>query len=129
MMRLTLAFCLLTTAAPAETLMTPEEFDIWSTGKILDYSFNGEIYSREEHFPDRRSLLQIDGDCAEGSWHVEGAAICFVYPTIEGTHCWHFWREGSSVLALPTGSIPDSERDLVTPSASPLACRGPDVGV
>jgi hypothetical protein len=123
---------LIATGAPAQTLMTPDEFDAWSTGKIVDYSLSGadrQVYSREEHFPDRRTRLLIDGDCAEGVWHAEGDAVCFVYPAYEGLHCWHFWREGDAVLALPTGSLPDSLPDLVTPSDIPLACPGPDVGV
>lgn len=131
-MRLTLAFCLLATSAPAQTLMTTEEFEAWSTGKTLDYSLGnsqGEVYSREEHLPDRRTRLQIEGTCTEGRWHAESEAICFVYEDFEGLHCWRFWRDGETVSALPTGSFPDSLPDLVTPSEAPLACPGPDVGV
>ena len=117
-------------AARAETLMTADEFDRWSTGKTLDYAVDGVIYGSEQHFPGRRTLDANTGEpCNEGSWFPEGDAICFVYAAHEGTHCWHFWRDGDRVTARTVSSDPSAPAQVVTLSDTPLSCPGPEVGV
>jgi hypothetical protein len=129
-MRLLLALCLSGQAAAAQSLMTPEEFDAWSLGKTLDYSVAGQVYGSEAYFPDRRVRdADTGGPCIDGSWYADGNAVCFVYPAHDGTHCWHYWRDGSAVLAKPVGAAPDDPAQQVTEAASPLACPGPEVGV
>jgi len=129
-MRLALILCLAATAAAADTPMTSEEFEAWSTGRTLDYAIGGQIYGSEMHLPDRRTLdADIGGPCVEGRWFGDGDAICFVYEGDSREHCWHFWRRGDSVLARPVWSEPDSTASEVTVSPTPLQCPGPDVGV
>ncbi|MBN8632725.1 MAG: hypothetical protein J0L76_17960 [Rhodobacterales bacterium] len=127
------AFILLLLTAPAamgQTLMTPDEFDAWSTGKTLDYSVDGRVYGSEAYFPGRRVIdADTGGPCLDGSWHAEGEAVCFVYPARDGLHCWTFWREGDAVFAKPLAAAAEDPAQSVTPAAAPLACPGPEVGV
>ncbi|NHB76686.1 hypothetical protein [Rhodobacter calidifons] len=122
----------LLTAQPlaAQTLMTAEEFDDWSRGKTLDYAVDGQILGSETYFAGRR-VRDADrgGPCIDGSWFADGEAICFVYPAIAGVHCWHYWREGETVVAQPLSAAPDTPPQQVTEASAPLACTGPDVGV
>lgn len=129
-MRWVITLLLLTQGAAAQTPMTPEEFDRWSTGKTLDYSVDGQIWGSEAYFPDRQVRdADTGGPCRDGYWYAEGDAVCFVYPGYDGTHCWHYWRDGDRVLAKPIQGAPDDPLQLVSPATSPLACPGPDVGV
>lgn len=116
--------------AAAQTPMTPDEFDRWSTGRTLDYSVDGQVWGSEAYFPGRKVRdADAGGPCRDGSWYADGDSVCFVYPAFDGTHCWHFWREGDQVFAKPVQAAPEDPSQLVTPAASPLACPGPDVGV
>lgn len=128
-MRLAFLLALAGSAASAETLMTPQEFETWSTGHTLDYAIGGEIYGSEMHLPGRRTLdADTGGPCHEGSWFPSGDEICFVYEISPGPHCWRFWRDGDRVRAEIIGN-PDAPFSDVTIAAGPLACPGPDVGV
>lgn len=129
-MRLTAFLCLLATAAPAQTAMSPDEFDSWSTGKTLDYSVAGQVYGSEAYFPGRKVRdADTGGPCVDGSWYADGDAVCFVYPARDGTHCWRYWREGEAVFAKPVAAAPGDPAQSVTVADAPLACPGPDVGV
>lgn len=129
-MRWAVALLLSTQFAAAQTPMTPDEFEHWSTGKTLDYSVDGEVWGSEAYFPDRRVRdADTGGPCRDGFWYSEGDAVCFVYPAYDGTHCWHYWRDGDQVLAKPVQATPEDAPQVVTPAASPLACPAPDVGV
>lgn len=134
-MRLSFALCLLAQAAAAhsasaQTPMSPEEFETWSTGKTLDYAVDGQVYGSEAYFAGRRVRdADIGGPCVDGSWEADGDAVCFVYPARDGTHCWLFWRDGDAVLAKPLNAAPGDPPQLVTEASAPLSCPGPDVGV
>lgn len=128
-MRLALPLILLVQTAQAQTPMTPEEFERWSTGRTLDYSTNGQLWGSEAYLPGRRVIdADAGGPCRDGSWHAEGDAVCFVYPGFEGTHCWLYWREGDAVYAKNLLAAPEDPPQLVTPAAAPLSCT-PEVGV
>ncbi len=120
----------LTPAAVAQTPMSPDEFDAWATGKTLTYSLDGLVLGAEAYLPGRTVRdADIGGPCFDGAWHAEGDAVCFVYPARDGTHCWHFWRDGTDVFAKPLSAAPEDPAQLVTKAATPLACPGPEVGV
>jgi hypothetical protein len=126
-MRLALALLLMTGAANAQTLMTVEEFEAFSTGQTLDYWIDGAFWGSERHLPDRRTQdADAEGPCREGRWFPNGDQICFVYEGDPGEHCWQFFRDGPRVLAeiVEGGLVAD-----VTLADQPLACSGPDVGV
>ena len=129
-MRVLLALCLLAGTAQAESLMTVEEFEAWSTGKTLDYAVDGQVYGSESYFPGRKTLdADTGGPCRAGSWFPKDDRICFVYEGASTEHCWRFWRDGDRVLADFLGQDPDAPISEVTEAATPLACPGPDVGV
>jgi hypothetical protein len=128
-MRAALALCLLVSPATADTLMTPEEFEAWSTGQTLDYFIDGSFWGSEMHLPDRRTLdADAEGPCVEGRWYPRGDAICFTYDVSPGPHCWRFWRHQGTVLAELLDA-PDAPMAEVALAPEPLACPGPDVGV
>lgn len=129
-MRITFLLALLACPAGAETPMSPDEFDAWSTGKTLDYAVGGVVLGAEAYFPNR-AVRDADtgGPCLDGTWHAEGDAVCFVYPARDGTHCWLYWRDGDAVFAKPLASAPDDPPQRVIEAATPLSCPGPEVGV
>lgn len=115
--------------AAADTVMTPEEFEAWSTGQTLDYSIAGAFWGSERHLPGRRTLdADAEGPCTKGRWYPQGDAICFTYDISPGPHCWRFLRHQGTVLAELVGG-PDPLVAEVTLAPEPLACPGPDVGV
>lgn len=130
MLRLALLLTCLAPAAQAQTPMSPEEFDAWSTGKTLDYFRDGQLLGSEAYFPNRTVRdADLGGPCLDGTWHAEGDAVCFIYPARDGTHCWTFWRDGAQVFAKPLASAPEDPAQVVTEATAPLACPGPEVGV
>lgn len=124
-----LALLLLTGTAQAQTPMTVEEFEAFSTGQTLDYFIDGTFWGSERHLADRKTLdadADAEGPCREGRWFPKDDMICFVYEGDSGEHCWQFFRDGSRVLAqIDDGSLSTE----VTLADQPLACPGPDVGV
>jgi hypothetical protein len=124
-----LALLMLATPAGAQTLMTAEEFEAWSTNQTLDYAIDGTYWGSEQHLPGRLTRdADADGACLDGRWFAAGDAICFVYDGIAGEHCWHFWRDGAEVWAEIVGAS-DALVAEVTLADTPLACQGPEVGV
>jgi hypothetical protein len=97
---LALTLLLLTGAAQAQTPMTAEEFEAFSTGQTLDYFIDGTFWGSERHLADRKTLdADAEGPCREGEWFPKDDMICFVYEGDAGEHCWQFFRDGSRVLA------------------------------
>lgn len=127
-MRFALCLVLLAPMAAAQP-MTPEEFEAFATGRTLDYSIDGRVLGSETYLPDR-SVRDADngGPCRTGHWFADKTAICFVYDGSDMQHCWHYWRDGSKVLAKPVHADPDTPAQTVTPAAAPLSCA-PEVGV
>lgn len=124
-----LGLCLLAAPAGAESLMSVAEFEAWSTGKTLIYAQDGVILGSEQHLPGRQTLdADVDGPCVEGTWFADGDAVCFIYAAYEGTHCWHFWRDGGEVMAKPLNAGADSSAYTVTADPAPMDCS-PAVGV
>ncbi len=125
-----LAPALLAPAAFAQTPMSPDDFDTWSTGKTLDYSVDGRIIGSESYASDRQVRdADTGGPCLDGSWSASGDQVCFVYPARDGVHCWTYWREGDAVFAKPVTADPADPPQRVTVADAPLDCPGPDVGV
>ncbi len=128
-MRLCLAVCLLAAPTAAQDLMTPTEFEAWSTGRTLDYFIDGQYWGSEQHLNGRQTRdADAEGPCRQGIWYPQGDAVCFVYVGIAGDHCWRFWRRDGTVMAEILGA-PDAPQAEVRLSSEPLACPGPEVGV
>jgi hypothetical protein len=128
-MRLALVLLWLSGAAEAQGLMSPEEFEAWSTGQTLDYFIDGTYWGSEQHLEGRRTLdADAGGACREGEWFPKADMICFVYAGEAGEHCWLFFRDGPRVIAEVAGEEGGLSAE-VTLADEPLACAGPDVGV
>ncbi len=128
---LTLTAFLAAAAALADDRMTAEEFEDYTTGQTLTFSFHGVPYGVEQYLPGRRVIWAFMGDsCQEGSWYEADGNICFVYDhaPVE-PQCWSFWRTEDGLRALFAGEGSTTELYEVQRSRTPLICEGPDVGV
>jgi hypothetical protein len=127
-----IAICLLPLSALAETPLTGAEFEALTTGKTMDHILFGEVYGAERYFPDRRVRWAFTADdCLDGVWYEKGAMICFEYDDGTGPECWTYFRDGAGIRAIAaddTLSAPAAPVQM-TPSQTPLACLGPEVGV
>ena len=117
--------------AAAETPMTAEEFEAYTTGQTLTFSFMGVPYGVEQYLPGRRVLWSFIGEeCQQGLWYEEAGNICFLYDNApDNPQCWTFWRHEDGLRALFAGEGSATELYEVSRTREPLICEGPDVGV
>ena len=95
------ALLLLATPALAETPMTADEFEAYATGRTLTFATESGPYGVERYLPERRVIWSfLDGQCEEGRWYQDGAAICFVYDFEPEPQCWELYREGDGLRAV-----------------------------
>ena len=132
MMRALLFVALMASAlpAPAQTPLSPEEFDAHTSGHTLTFSADGTPYGIEQYFEGRRVRWSfLDGDCRDGRWYAEGPAICFVYEDGIGPQCWLFFRDGDGLSARVIGDDDGPVLYETRTVDEPLVCMGPEVGV
>lgn len=130
-MKLTsLAFLILAAPAVAETAMTAEEFEAYSTGKTLTFGQLGQPYGAEQYLPNRRVRWSyLDGQCKEGRWFEDLELICFVYDDDPVAQCWSFFETPNGLEARYENDPEDVSLYVAQESIEPLMCIGPDVGV
>jgi hypothetical protein len=133
MSRLLPALALSLAALPvfAEDRMSAAEFEAYTTGQTLTFSFMGVPYGVEQYLPGRRVIWAFIGeDCQEGRWYEDAGNICFIYDhTPVAPQCWSFWRTEDGLRAIFAGEDSATELYEVERSRAPLICEGPDVGV
>jgi transcription elongation factor len=114
--------------AAAGTLLTPDQFEAYATGKTLAYAQDGVIWGRETYLPGRHVLWRAVGeDCKPGHWWAQGQAVCFTYENSAEPQCWSFAQGPTGLTATflnTAGSAPATASQ--EPNAVP--CPGPDVG-
>ncbi|KNG95580.1 hypothetical protein [Pseudaestuariivita atlantica] len=121
---------LLATPATAQTPMTAEEFEAYTTGKTLYFGSRGQAYGAEEYLDNRRVRWSfLDGKCKEGIWYEEAGLICFVYEDRPEPQCWSFVKTGDRLTALFQDEPGNTELYEARQSDEPMMCLGPDVGV
>ncbi|RDC72460.1 hypothetical protein DLJ49_10985 [Rhodovulum sp. 12E13] len=123
-----------TAAAPpataAQSPMTAEEFEAYTTGKTLYFYSQGQAYGVEEYRENREVTWSfLDGECKEGVWYPQGDQICFTYEDNPVPQCWTFYREGGGLRALFEGRETGTELYEAGEADEPMMCLGPDVGV
>lgn len=133
MSRLLAALALVLTALPAlaQERMSAAEFEEYTTGHTLTFSFLGVPYGAEQYLPGRRVIWAFIGEeCREGRWYEEAGNICFVYDDVPlEPQCWSFWQDEDGLRALFAGEGAATELYEVERARRPLICEGPDVGV
>jgi hypothetical protein len=133
MSRLFPALVLLSLAWPAaaEDRMNAAEFEAYTTGQTLTFSFMGVPYGMEQYLPGRRVIWAFIGeDCQEGRWYEEAGNICFVYDHAPvAPQCWTFRQAEDGLHATFAGEGSSTELYEVERSSRPLVCEGPQVGV
>ncbi len=116
--------------AAAQSPMTAEEFEAYTTGKTLYFYSQGEAYGVEEYRENREVTWSfLDGKCKEGTWYPQGDQICFTYEDNPVPQCWTFYREGGGLRALFEGRETGTELYEAGEADEPMMCLGPDVGV
>ena len=125
-----LALAALAGPAAAQSSLTPEEFlaRLGTGTQRLTDAETGAHRGTEEFLSGARSLYaHSDGTCVAGRLEVDGAAICFVYPALDGTvfgarHCfWPFERDGA--LHVRSSTVPGDVQRL-TPVPGAVECDG-----
>ncbi|GAA6208282.1 hypothetical protein NBRC116601_15750 [Cognatishimia sp. WU-CL00825] len=126
-----LVLTVIATPVVAETPMTADAFDLYTRGKTVFYSSQGQRYGAEKYFDRRRVRWSDFGDqCQEGHWYADGSEICFVYeanPSVP--QCWHFFLDDGGLTAKFTGEGPQTTLQEVQNSADEMLCFGPEIGV
>ena len=122
------ALCL-TLALPAmaaETPMTAEQFERYSTGKTLTFGFAGRPYGIEEYLPGRQVIWQFMGEqCRRGTWYEEAGQICFSYEHDPTPQCWTFYQTDRGIRARFAGDPPGMELVEVEQTREPMQGGGP----
>ena len=119
------------TATAAQTPMSPEEFERYTTGKTLFYGAPGTAYGAEQYLPGRRVIWTfLDGECQEGHWFAADGLICFSYEGLpDGPQCWSFYASENGLTARYENDPAATELIETEQGHDPLLCPGPDVGV
>lgn len=127
----TLFALILALPAIASERMSGAEFERYTTGRTLSFSFQGVPYGIEQYLPGRRVLWAFIGDqCQEGVWYEREGMICFIYDDNPAEQCWSFYRTDRGLRAVFEGPDgPSTELYEVDQSNQPLTCPGPGVGV
>lgn len=130
-MRLTaLLLALLPLPAVSDTLMTAAEFDAFVTGRVLDFTLDGQVWGTEQYKANRRVMWAFTAaECKEGIWYDQGDQICFLYEDPNDPQCWYFYKTDSGVSVRFVADPEGTPMSTVTESPGPLGCPGPDVGV
>lgn len=127
---LTLILCLLPFAAQAERVMTPAEFEAYSTGKTLDYEDDFSVWGREQYLPNRRVRFSYSqGECRFGEWYDKGDQVCFVYEDDPEPKCWTYFTDGKNITTVFENDGPGGAISTAKPTKERLECLGPAVGV
>jgi hypothetical protein len=117
-------------AQAAETPMSAEQFESYSTGRTLTFGFAGRPYGIEEYLPGREVIWQFVGEeCRRGIWYQEAEQICFVYEHDPTPQCWTFFLTDRGLRARFAGDPPGMELVEVEQARQPLICPGPRTGV
>lgn len=116
--------------ASAESFMTAQEFESYTTGKTFYFGSNGAPYGAEEYLDNRRVRWSfLDGECQEGYWYPEDDLICFLYEETPDPQCWSFVQSGTSMIAQFENDPSSTTLYEVDQSSEPLLCYGPKIGV
>lgn len=129
-LRLALLPAILALPAAAEPSLSAEAFDALTRGQTMTWAEYGQVYGVEQYLDDRRVRWTVLGDdCVAGHWYPQGQAICFQYEDRPGPVCWTFAAADTGLVARLVGDPPEAEPVAIEPTAEPMACFGPEVGV
>jgi hypothetical protein len=125
-----IAVCLSALPAVAERVMTPAEFEAFSTGKTIDYSDEFSTWGREEYLPGRQVRFSFtDDECRFGQWYDQGDQVCFVYEGDPAPKCWTYFTDGKNVTTVFESDGPGGPISTARVTKERLECLGPAVGV
>lgn len=87
-------------AFAGDAMIEPDAWREMTTGKILHYFKDGELYGREYYGPDGDVVFRFpSGQCAEGRWAHADGKYCFAFDGDSRLHCfWHVMRDDKIVV-------------------------------
>lgn len=131
--RLAVLLMLTAGAGVAQTApgLTGQEFEDYTTGKVLTYGVAGAPYGIEQYLPGRKVVWAFVGDeCRTGSWYEKDRLICFVYDDrTDDPQCWSFYLGSQGLRAQFAGDAGGEALIEVQQGTGPMPCPGPDLGV
>lgn len=114
----------------AETAMSAEEFEAYTTGKTLYFGRNGKAYGVEKYLANRHVRWSfLDGKCQDGIWYEDHDQICFVYDNEPSPQCWTFFKTERGLTALFENNPEGTELYEAAQDDKPMYCLGPEIGV
>ena len=111
--------------------LTAQQFEDYTTGKVLTYGIAGAAYGIEQYLPGRKVVWAFVGaECRTGTWYEADQLICFVYDDRpDDPQCWSFYLGRGGLQAHFAGDPAGQGLTEVEQSSGPMPCAGPDLGV
>ena len=111
--------------------LTAQQFEDYTTGKVLTYGIGGAAYGIEQYLPGRKVVWAFVGaECRTGTWYEADQMICFVYDDRpDDPQCWSFYLGSGGLQAHFAGDPAGEGLIEVEQSSGPMPCAGPDLGV
>ena len=111
--------------------LTAQQFEDYTTGKVLTYGIAGAAYGIEQYLPGRKVVWAFVGaECRTGTWYEADQLICFVYDDRpDDPQCWSFYLGSGGLQAHFAGDPAGQGLIEVEQSSGPMPCAGPDLGV
>lgn len=126
-----LALQALPVAADSGIRLTAQQFEDYTTGKVLTYGIAGAAYGIEQYLPGRKVVWAFVGsECLTGTWYEADKLICFLYDDRpDDPQCWSFYLGSGGLQAHFSGDPEGQGLIEVEQSSGPMPCSGPDLGV
>ena len=111
--------------------LTAQQFEDYTTGKVLSYGIGGAAYGIEQYLPGRKVVWAFVGaECRTGTWYEADQLICFLYDDRpDDPQCWSFYLGSGGLQAHFAGDPAGEGLIEVEQSSGPMPCAGPDLGV
>lgn len=123
---------LLPGAAWADAPMTGREFERFSQGKTLSFTFEGKLWGHERYLPDHQVVWQFaTGACRYGFWRAASEGlICFSYRDDPfDVQCGWFFAKGTGATLRDMGLSETAPLVAVEVSDQVLNCPNAEAGV
>lgn len=119
------------TASPlqAETILTPDDFEVFAQGTTVYFSRHGQPYGAEQYLNNRKVIWSFaDGTCEFGEWYPDGDRLCFRYEYQTSALCWNFIETEAGKGVRVVGDDPANDLLIAGQDQEHLECAAPNVG-
>ena len=127
---------LLTVGAPgmaASPGLSAEEFEAFTAGKTVHFTFEGLPYGSEQFLHGHRTLWHFEGEktCGWGQWREVEGLICFAYDNAPDEQCWKVTEADGKLRAQQSSGGTALGMTLEMSHADDIAlpCPAPSPGI